>query len=171
MDTFFEHIVKKRFQVRDFLTILAIILGAGLLVMLGLLFGGYLGIFWLLLVCAVIYIAYLLISKQFVEFEYTLTNDDLDIDRITAKRRRRRILSVNCKAFDVLAAVNDPEHNRMMQDKSIKKVIMAASSPYSENAYFALFTKDSVPTLLIFEPTAQMLGTFKVFNPRKVFYS
>lgn len=171
MDTFYEHLVKKKFDFRNFLMILAIVLGAGLLSLATFLFGGYLGIFWLLILCGIIYIAYLLIAKQFVEFEYTLTNDELDIDRITSKKRRKRLLTVKCKAFDTVAAMNDPQYSDMIQDKSIQKVIMAASSPYSENAYFAVFTKDAIRTLLVFEPTKQMLGTIKTYNPRKVFFS
>ena len=171
MDTFYEHLVKKKFTIQNFLMILIIVLGAGLLIIGSLFISGYLGIFWLLIPCIIVYISYLLISKQFVEFEYTLTNDELDIDQITSKRRRKRLITVKCKAFDTVAAMNDPAHNDLIKDKSIKKVIMAAESPYSENAYFAVFTKDAIPTLLVFEPTAQMLSTIKTFNPRKVFFS
>ncbi len=171
MDSFYEHIVKKKCSYQDFFMIMIIILGAGLLTMATILLFPWLGVFWLLLPCLVIYIAYVLISKRFLEFEYMLTNDELDIDSITSKKRRRRLLTVKCNAFDVLAAMNDPAYNEMIKDKEIKRVIMAASTPWSPNAYFAIFTKDGIRTLLVFEPTAKMLSTMRTYNPRKVFFS
>lgn len=171
MDSFYEHLIKKKMSYQDFLMILIIVLGAGLVTMATILLFPFLGMFWLLLPCLVVYIAYVLISKRFVEFEYFLTNDELDIDCITSKKRRRRLITVKCNAFDLLAAMNDPAYNEAVKDKEIKRVIMAASSPYSPGAYFAVFTKDGIRTLLVFEPTAKMLSAMRTYNPRKVFFS
>lgn len=171
MEAFFEHMVKKKFDYKDFCIILIIILGAGLLSLAALAFWMYLGIFWLLIVCGIVYLSYLLITNRSIEYEYSLTNDELDIDKIRHRKRRKRLISVKCKAFDLLASVNDPAHNAEIKNTGIKKVIVAASSPYSENAYFAIFTKDGVLTLLVFEPNEKMLNTMKTFNPRKVFIS
>ncbi len=35
-----------------------------------------------------------------VEYEYIVTNDDLDIDKITGKRKRKRLMSVDLKSVD-----------------------------------------------------------------------
>ena len=174
MDSFFEHLVKKKFDFKDFYIVLIIVLGAGLLLIVALFLGlilDFFGTFWLLVVFGIIYLAYVLIANRSVEYEYTLTNDELDIDKIRHRKRRKRMISVKCKAFDVLASMNDPAHNQEIKNKEIQKVIVAASSPYSEKAYFAVFTKDGVLTLLVFEPTEKMLNAMKTFNPRKVFLS
>ena len=106
MDVFMEKIVPKRKDLKDSLiaslivfftvvvSLILIVFKIPLLSELGL------NIF---IVAGLIYLAYRLITSRNVEFEYIVTNGDLDIDRITAKRKRKRIFSASCKEFDILA--------------------------------------------------------------------
>lgn len=40
------------------------------------------------------YLAYLLLTGTSVEYEYIVTNNDLDIDKISGKRKRKRLITV-----------------------------------------------------------------------------
>ncbi len=47
-----------------------------------------------------------------IEYEYIVTNDDLDVDKIAGKRKRTRLISVDLKSVDEFAPyLNDTELN------------------------------------------------------------
>lgn len=115
MDFFNENLVQRRKTGKDVAIIIGIILlgivltCALLLFLLGM---PIVGQFFLLLIAGVWFLAYRLISGRKVEFEYIVTNSDMDVDKIVAKRKRTRILSLNAKEIEVMAPVNDPDFQR-----------------------------------------------------------
>jgi hypothetical protein len=113
------------------------------------------------------YLAYNFIKGRSIEYEYTVTNGDLDIDMIIAKKKRKRIFSANCKDFEVLAKLTSGQYDQNI--KSIKKRIEAISSMDSTDIYFATLVRDGEKTLVFFEPHAKMIESFKKYIPRKVF--
>lgn len=63
--------------------------------------------FWVLMVIGSIWLASYLWKGLNVEYEYIVTNDDLDIDKITGKRKRKRLMSVDLKSVDEFAPYLD----------------------------------------------------------------
>ena len=109
--------------------------------------------------------AWQIFIRQYVEFEYILTNGELDVDRIAARRTRRRLLTVDSRHMEILAPCI-PAYNREMNGTNIEKRVDASSSPQSDNRYFAIFRgKDSKRTILFFEPDQKMLNAFRAFVP------
>jgi hypothetical protein len=166
MDIFIEHLVKKQKTIKDTLLKIAII-GAGFLLAITVL--SRLGSVGPILAAVVFYGAYHFITSTNIEYEYSITNGELDIDKIIAQRKRKRILSINCKEFDILAPVNDESYKREFENVNIQKTINAESTIKSNSAYFAVFMHNGVRTRLIFEPTDKMLNAIKKMIPRKVF--
>ncbi len=167
MDVFIEKIVKKKSDAKSKALTILIIVGVLILsiVALGIPFLGMFGIF---IVVGLIYGAWILITSFQVEYEYSLTNGELDIDSIIAQRRRKRILTINCKEFELLAPFNE-SHKRETETPSLKKKIYACTSLDAEGLYFAIFnTTEFGKTLLVFEPDDRMLASFKSYIPRKV---
>ncbi len=101
-----------------------------------------------------------------VEFEYAITNGDLDIDKIIAKRKRKRLFSANCRDFDIVARVT---HESFNEAKKIQKKIIAISSKDSPDIYFLTVNYKEEKTLVIFEPDERMMKAFKIYIPKKVF--
>lgn len=169
MDVFLEKIVSKRKDIKDNAITAAVILAVIVLffVLMNLM-ATYkeIGSFMLLIIAGLIYLAFRLITSRNVEFEYIVTNGDLDIDKIISKRKRKRLFSANCKDFDIVARVNGESFSRAAQ--SIKNRIDASSSPDSPDAYFITLSYKGEKTLVIFEPDERMLNNFKIFIPRKV---
>lgn len=163
MDIFLEYIVKRQKTMQDtFITIGIIIAFLIVLVVgIGLPFGP-------IIVVAAGYGAYWLITSRSIEYEYIVTNGELDVDKIIAQRKRKRILSIHSRDFEILAPVHDPQYKRDFENVNIQKTVEAMSSMNSGNLYFAVFMKDGARTKLIFEPTEKMLDAFKKFNPRQV---
>ncbi len=108
---------------------------------------------------------YYLLKGMNVEYEYAVTNGELDIDRITAKSKRKRIFSANCKDFEILARASNENFN---EAKNIKNIIKAVSSDDSPDIYFIVLHYKESKTLVLFEPDEIMLKTFKNYIPKKV---
>ena len=102
-------------------------------------------------------------KKLSVEYEYILTNDELDVDRIVAKRSRKRLVTVSVKNFDEFGQVED---NSIFKRKREFKVVLDASiGKDSINRYYATFyNKHGDRMLLIFNPTSKMTDAFKIYN-------
>ena len=115
---------------------------------------------------ALVYLAYRFITGRNIEFEYIVTNGELDIDKIIAKRKRKRIFSASCKDFEIVARVRSNSFSQSVQ--SIKNRIDASSSLSSTDAFFVTLNYKGERTLVIFEPDERMLNNFKIFIPRKV---
>lgn len=168
MDTFMEKLVTKRKGLKDNFITAGIIFGTMILIMLSLSIKAInqLGI-GLFLAAGLGYLGYRLITSRNVEFEYIVTNGEIDIDKITSRRKRKRIFSASCKEFDIVSRVKSNSYSQSVQ--SIKNRIDASSSIDSPDAFFATLNYKGEKTLLIFEPDERMLNNFKFFIPRKIF--
>ena len=168
MDTFMEKLVTKKKGFKDQIITVGVILGAMILIMviLSIPVIAQLGIGFFI-AAGIVYLGYRLITSKNVEFEYIVTNGDLDIDKITSRRKRKRIFSASCKEFEILSPVKSNSFSQSVQ--SIKSRIDASSSIDSPDAYFATLSYKGQKTLLIFEPDERMLNNFKIFIPRKIF--
>lgn len=107
MDRFSEQLVERASDKKTmFLKGLVI---AGLIAVLALL--GYITVLFqlttvficLLLAAGSVWLSVYIMQGLNVEYEYIVTNDDLDIDKITGKRKRKRLISVDLKSVDEFA--------------------------------------------------------------------
>ncbi len=167
MDTFMEKIVVKKKTMTDHLITAGIIIASVLLIMVSLSIPLLVQLGMSLVVAVgIAYIGYRLITSRNVEYEYIVTNGELDIDKIISKRKRKRIFSANCKEFDIVSPVKSNSFSQSVQ--SIKSRIDASSSMDSPDAYFLTLNYKGERTLVIFEPDERMLKNFKFYIPRKV---
>lgn len=168
MDIFNEWIVKRKRTSVDYALIAAMILG-GFILIIGLTsFAANLGSFLLLAIVGVGYLVFMGIQSTNVEYEYSVTNGDLDIDKIIARRKRKRVISVHARTFEYFAPLT-MEHQSMYNSDGITKKIDAFSSLQSDKVYFAIYHKNNDKIRITFEPTEKMLADFSRFTPRSVF--
>jgi hypothetical protein len=165
-DVFMEKIVARKKTGVDMLIIAGVLL-VSFAAIIAVPIIPYINSMWLLAIALIGFAAFNLIRSRNIEFEYIVTNGDLDIDKIIAQRKRKRVFSGSCKNFDIVAKVKSEYFNQDVQ--SIKTRIDAASSINSEDAYFFTLNYKTQRTLVIFEPNERMLKSFKTFIPRKIF--
>jgi hypothetical protein len=166
-DVFVEQIVEQRQSLRSVLIKTGIVLAASLLSAVFLFFG-VLRMFFPVVFALSIYGAYVLVRSQNFEFEYIFTNGDLDIDRIIDRTRRKRELSVNVRAFEIMAPMTE-EFRREYELHGIGKTFDTSSSPKSPSRWFARYRDESgVLVLLIFEPNERVKEAIRRYIPRKV---
>ncbi|NLX77109.1 MAG: hypothetical protein GXZ01_07050 [Clostridiaceae bacterium] len=163
-DIFLEKIVQKRKDAKDYLIIAGIIIAALILMFFAVNFVPGMSLFFL---AGIGYISYLLITTRNIEYEYAVTNGDLDIDKIIAQRKRKRIFSANCKNFEIVAKLKSPHFSEHY--KTFRNQMDCTSSLNSDNVYFIVLNYKNEQTVVYFEPSEKMLNSFKTFIPRKVF--
>ncbi len=164
MDIFMEKIVRKKKDIKDYLITAAIIIASLVLAMVALTYLADMGLF---IVAGIIYLAYLLMTTRNVEYEYAVTNGDLDIDKIIAQRKRVRVFSASCKNFEIVAKLKSDHFTP--QYRNFKKQIDCTSTREGEGVWFIILNYKNEQTVVYFEPTEKMLQSFKTFIPRKVF--
>lgn len=162
-----ERIVTKKKDGKDYL----IVFGAIMIPIVVFTITGFvpqLAQFSMFLMVGSFYLAYRLITSRNIEFEYIVTNGDLDIDMIISQRKRKRIFSSGSKSFEVLAKVSSAYYTQ--QVASTKKKLMYARSMQSDNLFFIQIRYKNENTVLYFEPSEKMLKSFKKYRPRNVWY-
>ena len=113
------------------------------------------------------YGAFVLKNNQRIEYDYTFTNGIFDIAKVINNSRRKKLLSVDVKEFEVIAPISDEGFQRMLNHKGIQKRHNYFLNRCS-GLYYGVFTQDGVKSLLVFEPSQKLLELFKIFNPRNV---
>lgn len=168
MDVFIEKIVAKKKTMTDYLIIAAVIIG-GITALALTPMIPYISQFGSILALAIIYFAYVLVKRRSMEFEYAVTNGELDIDCIIARNRRKRIFSASAKEFEILAKVKSEKY--ASEYKLITKKIFAGTFQEADDLYFAVLNYKGERTILYFNPSDKMLESFRFANPRNVFIS
>ena len=182
-DIYLEYILKKK-KTGGQKAIIAVIIFAAIIVSLALLllifatatalsgtqFGSFsLGI-GLVLIAFAWYGAYFHMSMQNIEYEYILTNSEIDIDKIMSKKARKRIASFDFKEINICANIDDNEHNHDYKNVTVSKTFDVTGDDYSRgNVYFVDYSQDSENYRVLFQPTSKMIESIKRFNPRNVF--
>lgn len=169
MDIFCEYIVKKRVSVIDILKLMALASLTLILAYITLLFGSYFLGFGvgLALAAVIIYFAFKFSKEVFVEYEYALTNNELDVDKILGKSRRKHIITVDFKTVDICASINDERFVSEYNNASITNMLDVTGKSENE-IYFVDFTTDKGRTRVLFQPTDKMKDGMKLVNSRAI---
>lgn len=169
MDTYLEFIIKQKFTFLKVLLVIFIYLAAAVL-SFGVLILAFANPLVMqlsaLLIGGFFYGAWWVSGRMRIEYEYIVTNDELDVDRIIAKKSRKRLLTVSVRNFEEFGIATE-EIISKKKDNGIKVYLDASMGKNSYNRYYAIFlNKQSQKMMLVFNPTGRMLDSFKIFNPR-----
>ena len=159
MDTYAEQLVVKQSDSSDQMKKIGIIVG-GIAVILALL---YVTVFIMpiaiIAACGAAYGAYWLLTCQNVEYEYTVTNGSVDIDKIISRRKRVSLISVEVKDF------TDFGEYSSVNDNFSGTTVMAVGE--DDELYFADFHNEQYgETRLVFSPNEKILNCIKPYLPR-----
>ncbi len=105
MDIFIERIVERKKTIFDYMIIFSIFFGSLFVALAIVLFLGISPISTILLI-VLGYLVYYLISLRKIEYEYAFTNGELDIDKIIAQRKRKRVFSASCRDFEAFGKLD-----------------------------------------------------------------
>ena len=168
MDVFIEYMVKKQNTGKDIL-LKIFYAGASVVILVGSflfipLLGQMFSMFAPLIGFGAVFGAWYLITSMNVEYEYILTNGEMDVDKIVARRRRKRLITANDRKFEAFGPFNAQEH----PGKDYNNRVYACVSPDAPGNYYAVFNHATLgKTLLVFTPNDQVLEGMRSFIPRQ----
>ena len=166
MDTFKEQVVKKTPTRRDkMLETLATISAFALafsLCLASLAFFPKISPLAIFLGCAAVWLSFRLSKKLQIEYEYAFTNGELDVDKIIAKSKRKRLCSVHLNNITSVGIWNDD-----MEVDADRTIVLASDNRPSVPEYYMEFVyKDYGNTILFFSPDKDMLELMAPYIPR-----
>ncbi len=167
MDSFNEQLVVRKNNSKHILKLAAIMLliftVPVILLLLGLAGIGtrYFVVVAAVAFCFAVYGSYYLVTGLYVEYEYAVTNSNITIDKITAKRSRKRVISVDIKKFNTLRRLKDSD----AEGKSYKKFFKASVTETGDDVYAAEMhlEKFNGDCLLLFSPDEKTLNAMKPY--------
>lgn len=100
------------------------------------------------------------ITSLNVDYEYAFLSSVLRIDKVIAKRRRRKMLKIDVSKFEDFFPYSDKE----MSSRKFKKIYRACGHEFSEDNYVACFHADARGNCaLIFTPNEEFINGMKPY--------
>ncbi|MGL4362708.1 MAG: hypothetical protein ACRCSG_05500 [Cellulosilyticaceae bacterium] len=163
-DIFKEQLVAMKMDKREkaqraIICTVAVLVGIILFLFLGPLFAAIalLGIGWG---------SYFLISRLKKEHEYMLTNNELDIDVIYNKERRKKCINIDIKTIDIMASIKDEKYRE--QIVRVKNTIDASDGERTKNTYAIICASNGETKRVLITPNEQMLEAIYKQAPHKI---
>ena len=100
-----------------------------------------------------------------VEYEYLFVNGNLDIDKIIAKSRRKRVFEMEITDLELIAPAGSPE---VRQFQGLKAQNFSSCTPEGRK-YEMIVVKNGEKRRIVFEPNEKILDGMRMYAPRKVF--
>ena len=180
MDIFLEEMVKRKKNKSDFLMIfligwasvalsLAVIMLAIIVPSISPMIGYILSIISPVMVIFIWYFAYRFYLKFNIEYEYSMINSNLDIDKIISKRDRKRVISIDVKDAQFIACVDDAENNYIYKNLPQGVELLNCGSGTDERmTYFIDCYISGKRKIVLFQPTEKMVDALRKFNAKAV---
>lgn len=158
MDIFIEQMIKKQITRSDRIKQLGIVFATSIVATISLLFIPKLNF---ALACAAIFTAYYMITTFNIEYEYIVTNSDIDIDKIISRRKRKRLISFDIKNINKFGKYIN---NQLDMQTYNHKVYACENLETNNNLfYITLHHKVYGNTLIVFNPNEKIISIIDKF--------
>lgn len=155
MELFQEFLVKKELTVKDIVSTILYIAVVLFVSIFGVGMNSFIFMFAPFIFVVSFMAIYYIIVYRYVEFEYILVNDELDIDKIMGKRKRKKLITI--RRSDIVAigrqGSSEYEHYRRRSSRVIKA---ASSEGKKDNCYIALSNGEN--TLVVIDRNDDILN-------------
>lgn len=151
MDNYSEQLVAKQRGTGDIVKMAVISVGTIVLATVFMFLAIFTAIFSFVLPAVIIlFVGVWMMGNQNIEYEYIITNGEMDIDKIIGKRKRKRMITLDLKSAEDFAPY-PPE-----EDKSADATVHA-SNGLEQDAYYLLVNHSGYGMVkLIFNPNEKM---------------
>ena len=160
MDTFFEQIISVKKTGKAVAALIGIWLAA-FIICFFLFFTGFFGVLTFLLIAGVIYGAFKLSCLLNIEYEYIVTNGTMDIDKITNKSSRKRVLS-----FELQTESRIEKYNPSLLNSVNSKDVTITCNTGDEGVSLMVYSTEGKGTnYLVFAPDERLRSAVVKFVP------
>lgn len=160
-DVFIERMVKKRTDGKDIAILILILLG---IFVLGFICLIYMPSILFFVIVGGSYGGYKLISLRNLEFEYSLTNGYLAVDKIMNRASRKRLTAFECKDIEDMGEYE--KNKARLENRQVQTKLFVSEYSDGRGAWYVIVnTKKTGKTLLVFNPDEDLLEAIKKFMP------
>ena len=106
---------------------------------------------------------WLIHDKFRTEYEYTFTNGSLDFAMVFNNKKRKSLGSLNVAKVDAFGKVNSGSFRRHTSANNVKHLRWFLNR--DSELYYIAFSKESQKSVIIFEPSEEMVGYIKHYLP------
>lgn len=163
MDGIIECLVKKERTSADTFKVLGLYAVAFVLTILSFMF---LKGFAIIGTAAAVYLAYYFSQNFNLEFEYCMLGNDLRIDKIMSRKKRKELIEIN--GIDVIAIASQ-SNSEVLNMHSSAKEIFAAERENDENNYVIVAKGPEGTVKVIIKPDERIIEHYKTVMRSKVF--
>ena len=149
---FYEQLIKQKKNGKDYLAIgLTIVAGLLFIVLACMIVPVFLPL-WIFTSC---WFGYFIISGKCLEYEYSISEHVMDIDRIAGKKRRRKMIVIDLKEIQGYG-VPDDEGYRHAVRKGLQVLDFSSRREKNAKKYFVV-PRPKGTYVVVFEPDETML--------------
>ena len=148
MEAFVEILVKKKTTLLDRIKVITPTIAIILFNIYSMRPGSILFAFLPMIIIASCFVVYCLVIYNSIEYEYILVNNELDIDKIMGKSKRKKVITIKKNQIDDFDSVKESKYTSYRK-KSNKIISVASDENSDENYYIAL--NDNRKTLIILD--------------------
>ncbi|MDI9520036.1 MAG: hypothetical protein QM308_02630 [Bacillota bacterium] len=113
----------------------------------------------MLLVAGTAVLLFLFKDRIRTEYEYTFTNGTMDFAQVYNNRKRKALGTMNIKNVEACGLVSSGSFHRYLNMPNVNKLNWFLNR--DANLFYFYFTKDSKKTILIIEPSDEMIDLIK----------
>lgn len=169
-DVFVERMVKKKTETLDILIILGVIVGIILVSMIAFVIGFLVIAFpmlALLISAGAVFGGYKLITMRMLEYEYSLTNGFVTVDKIMNRASRKRMTSFECSTCEDIGLYTEQEAR--LKTRSFDNRVFATQYADHRDSWFMIVQSGKTgKTLVVFDPDEDLQEAIKKFIPRSL---
>jgi hypothetical protein len=162
MDSFVEQIVSKRSETKDTLKRFAFVFGGSVLFIISLFGMLWIGAFSLLIGFGALFLAWYFIQSTFIEYEYIITNHEMDIDKIIAKKRRKRLITIKINKAEAWGEYTEGKENDALV------TVQAHDCGYKNLWYIITVHEKHGKTAVLFSPNNSVLEAMNKSVPHSL---
>ena len=172
MNSYAEYLVSRKKNVFDYVIILLVIFAgvSATLCLAGFLMLQLYGMFAALAIAAVWFVVYSVICSRNIEYEYCVTENVLDVDIITAKKKRKRLVSIDLKNAEIIAPATH-DYSQQYNKEGLNNKLDASMGENGILDFFVIYLDDDDRvSRLVFTPDKTVLDLIKRVNPSNTFF-
>jgi len=112
---------------------------------------------------------YLYKDRLRTEYEYTFTNGDLDFAQVFNNQKRKNLGTMRVKNVDAFGPVDSDNFRKLINMPGAKRRNWFLNR--DAELYYFYYQKDSTRTIIVMEPSAEMVDMIKKYLPHGVFHA
>ncbi len=119
--------------------------------------------------CGIAVLLFLFKDRLRTEYEYTFTNGELDYAKVFNNQKRKNLGTMRVKNVEAFGPVNSENFRKLINMPGMKRKNWFLNR--GAVLYYFYYQKDSNRTMIVMEPSDEMVSMIKKYLPHGVFHA